>query len=485
MFFGEPDIDGALVGGAALDGRVASPTSCTPRAQVASGAGPVLLVIMDGYGLAEPCRGNADHARAHAQPRPAVRRRTRGRRCTCSGLAVGLPEGQMGNSEVGHLNIGAGRVVYQEFTRDQPRHRRRLARRRTRCCPRRSTARWPTAAPCTSWACSPTAACTATSSTSSRCCAWRASAAPTRVFVHAFLDGRDVPPKSGLGFVEQLEAHLRELGVGRDRHRHGPLLRDGPRQALGARREGVARDGARRGRSGLLGRGRGVGAATREGVTDEFVVPAVVTRDGEPVGTHRATATRSSSSTSARTAPARSRARSSTRRSTGFERPRLPAPALRVPHRVRPDDPGARRLRQGPAAAACWPTSSPTRACASCTSPRPRSTRTSRSSSTAARSRRRRARSASSSPARRSPTYDMQPEMSEPDVTERARRRDRRGPRRLLRRQLRQLRHGRAHRRAGSRDRGGRGGRRRRRRGRRRDPGGRRAGPRHRRPRQR
>ena len=78
--------------------------------------GPVLLVIMDGYGLAKPSPGNAETiARTPNLDRYFAE-------CpwaplSCSGLAVGLPEGQMGNSEVGHLNIGAGRVVYQELTR--------------------------------------------------------------------------------------------------------------------------------------------------------------------------------------------------------------------------------------------------------------------------------------------------------------------------------------------------------------------------------
>ena len=54
-----------------------------------------------------------------------------------------------------------------------------------------------------------------------------------RVYVHCFLDGRDVPPASGKGYVEQLVDKLQRGGRGPDRHRHGPLLRHGPGQALG------------------------------------------------------------------------------------------------------------------------------------------------------------------------------------------------------------------------------------------------------------
>ncbi|MFR5000279.1 MAG: 2,3-bisphosphoglycerate-independent phosphoglycerate mutase, partial [Slackia sp.] len=77
---------------------------------------PALLVIMDGFGLDEPSGGNAiasantPYLDALFAARPHVR-------LEASGEAVGLPSGQMGNSEVGHLNIGAGRVVYQELTR--------------------------------------------------------------------------------------------------------------------------------------------------------------------------------------------------------------------------------------------------------------------------------------------------------------------------------------------------------------------------------
>ena len=77
---------------------------------------PCALIIMDGFGLAAPGAGNAISLAAtpvlddvfFTCPKTQL---------LASGEAVGLPAGQMGNSEVGHLNIGAGRVVYQELTR--------------------------------------------------------------------------------------------------------------------------------------------------------------------------------------------------------------------------------------------------------------------------------------------------------------------------------------------------------------------------------
>src|SRR5688500_18225510 len=77
---------------------------------------PVVLAILDGLGLAQPGPGNAtDLARTpNVDALMAERPFTT---LASSGLDVGLPEGQIGNSEVGHLNIGAGFVVYQELTR--------------------------------------------------------------------------------------------------------------------------------------------------------------------------------------------------------------------------------------------------------------------------------------------------------------------------------------------------------------------------------
>ncbi|MBU1284009.1 MAG: 2,3-bisphosphoglycerate-independent phosphoglycerate mutase, partial [Gammaproteobacteria bacterium] len=77
---------------------------------------PLVLIILDGFGHSDSPESNAimaantpvyDHLRA-TQPHGLI---------SGSGMDVGLPDGQMGNSEVGHMNLGAGRVVYQDFTR--------------------------------------------------------------------------------------------------------------------------------------------------------------------------------------------------------------------------------------------------------------------------------------------------------------------------------------------------------------------------------
>ena len=77
---------------------------------------PLILIIMDGFGINESDYGNA----IHAADKPNIDRlfaRWPKTQIGASGMDVGLPDGQMGNSEVGHTNIGAGRIVYQELTR--------------------------------------------------------------------------------------------------------------------------------------------------------------------------------------------------------------------------------------------------------------------------------------------------------------------------------------------------------------------------------
>ena len=76
----------------------------------------LLLAILDGWGQAPAAPDNAVAA-ARTPTLDALFARCPHALLRCSGLAVGLPEGQMGNSEVGHTNLGAGRVVYQELTR--------------------------------------------------------------------------------------------------------------------------------------------------------------------------------------------------------------------------------------------------------------------------------------------------------------------------------------------------------------------------------
>ena len=167
---------------------------------------PACLIIMDGFGLAEPGPGNA----ISLASTPCLDRlfetcsRTR---LEASGEAVGLPEGQMGNSEVGHLNIGAGRVVHQELTRIN------------RACADGTIASNPVLCDAFAAATAPGAALHlmgllsdgGVHSSNEHLYALMLAARDAGVAdirVHCFLDGRDVPPKSGAGYVGDLEAFI-------------------------------------------------------------------------------------------------------------------------------------------------------------------------------------------------------------------------------------------------------------------------------------
>ena len=77
---------------------------------------PVVLMVLDGYGLNDRTEGNAI-ALANTPVMDKLMKECPFVKGQASGLAVGLPDGQMGNSEVGHMNIGAGRIIYQDLTR--------------------------------------------------------------------------------------------------------------------------------------------------------------------------------------------------------------------------------------------------------------------------------------------------------------------------------------------------------------------------------
>ena len=245
---------------------------------------PALLVIMDGFGVAAGLPGNAVAAANTANLDELV--------ATCptttldaSGLAVGLPEGQMGNSEVGHLNIGAGRVVYQELTRisqaisdgtfaENPVLAEAIdaavgAGRRVHLMGLVSDGG------------------VHSHDTHLYALLQMAKArGAADVSVHCFLDGRDVPPESGLGHVQQLEDRMAAIGVGlvstvtgryyaMDRDNRWDRVEKAWRAlVLG---EGAPRDSAT----------EAISASYAEGVTDEFVVPTIVgpapVRDGDAV----------------------------------------------------------------------------------------------------------------------------------------------------------------------------------------------------------
>ncbi len=233
---------------------------------------PALLVIMDGYGLAAASPSNAIEA-ADTPNLDRLFSESPNTRLCASGLAVGLPEGQMGNSEVGHRNIGSGRVVYQELTRIN------LAVKDRSIFENAVLAEAIDAAVDGGHAVHFMGLLSDGGVHSHQehlyaLLDMAKNRGASRIFIHAFLDGRDVPPKSGLGYIESLQAVLRELGVGRiatvmgryfamDRDNRWDRVEKAWRaMVLG---EGVHADSPE----------QAVRASYEAGVTDEFVVPAV------------------------------------------------------------------------------------------------------------------------------------------------------------------------------------------------------------------
>ena len=173
---------------------------------------PTTLIIMDGFGTGAQSAGNAI-ANAPTPNLDRIFAECPGCRLSASGLDVGLPEGQMGNSEVGHTNIGAGRVVFQ----DLPHISRDIQRGEFF----KNTAYTEAMENCREWGSAlHLMGLLSDGGVHSHITHLFALLQMAReqgiekVYVHCFLDGRDVPPTSGKHFVEQLQAKLQQLGVG-------------------------------------------------------------------------------------------------------------------------------------------------------------------------------------------------------------------------------------------------------------------------------
>jgi 2,3-bisphosphoglycerate-independent phosphoglycerate mutase len=241
---------------------------------------PIVLTILDGWGYSAATEGNA----IAAARKPVYDRLLREFPNTLvhtSGPYVGLPEGQMGNSEVGHLNIGAGRIVHMDVTRiDQmissgeffsnPALLAAMHHARTRRLHFMGLL-----------------SDGGVHSMNTHLYALLEMAkreGVTDVCVHCFMDGRDTPPKSGAGFLEQLQREIRRIGVGRIATvsgRYYAMDRDKRWDRI-ERAKAAMVDGAGEKATDA------VAAAKRSyerGITDEFIEPVVIVDERqEPVG---------------------------------------------------------------------------------------------------------------------------------------------------------------------------------------------------------
>lgn len=241
---------------------------------------PTVLMILDGYGLNDNCTANAV-CEGKTPVMDQLMNQCPFVKGNASGLFVGLPDGQMGNSEVGHLNMGAGRIVYQELTRIT----KSIQDGDFFTIPEFLTA--------------------------VENCKKNHSALHLfglvsdggvhshnthingllklaklngleQVYVHCFLDGRDTPPCSGKEFVAELEKEMKEIGAGKVASvmgRYYAMDRDKNWDRVKLAYDALTKGEGRKAESAT----EGIQNSYDEGKNDEFVMPTVVQEDGKPV----------------------------------------------------------------------------------------------------------------------------------------------------------------------------------------------------------
>ena len=238
---------------------------------------PTVLVIMDGFGMGTPSPGNAV-ALANTPVLDRLFAENAHTTLSASGLDVGLPAGQMGNSEVGHTNIGGGRVVFQ----DLPRISRAIETGEFFKNPAYNKAMDDCLAKGSSLHLYGLLSNGGVHSTVEHLWALLKMAKDkglTRVYIHAFLDGRDVSPTSGKGFVAECVEKCRELGIGKIATvmgRYYAMDRDKRWERLQMAYDAM-----------VYGEGvqnpdpvAAVAQSYENGVTDEFVEPVVCDSEG-------------------------------------------------------------------------------------------------------------------------------------------------------------------------------------------------------------
>ena len=241
---------------------------------------PVVLMVLDGYGLNDRTEGNAI-AMANTPVMDKLMKECPFVKGAASGLAVGLPDGQMGNSEVGHMNIGAGRIIYQDLTRITKAiedgdffENKALLAAMDNCKKNDSDLHL--------WGLLSDGGVHSHIEHLYGLLEMAKKQGLTKVYVHAFLDGRDTPPASGKDYVQQLQDKMNEIGVGQIASlsgRYYAMDRDNNWD-----RVQKAYDSLTKG-EGVLAEDavQAMADSYAQDVTDEFVLPTVIVKDGKPV----------------------------------------------------------------------------------------------------------------------------------------------------------------------------------------------------------
>ena len=240
----------------------------------------VLLMILDGWGLGRCDKSNAIYTQG--QPHiDALRAKYPFSQLMACGEDVGLPDGQMGNSEVGHLNIGAGRVVYQDLVKINKvcREHKMLENKEIKAVmeyAKEGHALHFLGLVSRGGVHSSLEHLFGFLDTAKEC-------GLEKVYVHCFMDGRDTDPRSGKGFVAELEEHMKEscgkvasvcgrfYAMDRDKRWNRikeayDLLTEGKGAAFTSAQEGIQ-------------------ASYDQEVTDEFIKPICIVENGKPVAT--------------------------------------------------------------------------------------------------------------------------------------------------------------------------------------------------------
>lgn len=243
---------------------------------------PTVLMILDGYGLNEKREGNCVlNAKTPVMDKlmaecPFVKG-------NASGLAVGLPDGQMGNSEVGHLNMGAGRIVYQELTRitksieDGDFFENEALLKAVKNCKENDSDLHLFGLLSDG----------GVHSHNTHLYALLELAKKNglkNVYVHCFLDGRDTAPTSGEGFAKELIEKMKEIGVGQIASvmgRYYVMDRDNRWERVETAYRAMVEGKGNTADSGV----QAIADSYKQEKTDEFVLPTVVIKDGKPVAT--------------------------------------------------------------------------------------------------------------------------------------------------------------------------------------------------------
>ena len=180
---------------------------------------PVVLMVLDGYGLNDKTEGNAI-AQAKTPVMDKLMKECPFQKGNASGLSVGLPDGQMGNSEVGHMNIGAGRIIYQELTRITKAIEEGTFFENKALLSAVENAKKNNSDLHLFGLLSDGGVHSHNTHLYGLLELAKRNGLKN-VYVHAFLDGRDTAPTSGKGFVEELQKEMDKIGVGKIASVHG------------------------------------------------------------------------------------------------------------------------------------------------------------------------------------------------------------------------------------------------------------------------